>query len=625
MEMNQKKHVLMLGVRIVLVFLAAFSILVFTVYVVFSKNFQSMLTDYTMQLIGSMVDQGVISVENELNSSKEALEDFAGSFEVPSDIEQIEFPKNFNASNMLRLVYVSESGTVSSDGRELDVRERQDIRKAYTGESCLYGPYFNEEKEYVMCYSAPVYKNGRVAGVLSMEKDGYYFSNLIKNLTYANTGESYIINAEGTDIAVSNQDHISWVNDCYNARLVLREGEEAEVRSVMELEEKGLSGESGVGTYYWDDGLCYLAYAPIPSVHWVLLAGIREEELISMMKSTFITSLAEGPILQMCLIVFFIMMSLISYWIISSAKKNAAIHQKLNIIANYDTLTGTKNRNSYHTAIDTFDGQSYHSFGCIYTDVNGLHEINNRLGHQAGDLMLETVADKLVEAFQKGEVYRIGGDEFVVLCQDMEKQDVYDYINQVRQDLMLKGYEISIGVEWRDKEIDIKSMVTLAEKAMQRDKEHFYKENGKERQMRTLNQAIEQMVLEKQDADTFLSVLSPEFKGVYFVDLASDTIRHLFIPSYFEEMLKESGDKFSKAMVLYAERIVKPEFRKDFIEFCDYQNLEIQLNSSSSTEYSYQRMDGSWLTLRILKFKNYKPQTQETLWIFEVNDNENTM
>ena len=64
-----------------------------------------------------------------------------------------------------------------------------------------------------------------------------------------------------------------------------------------------------------------------------------------MMKSTFITSLAEGPILQMCLIVFFIMMSLISYWIISSAKKNAAIHQKLNIIANYDTLTGTKNRN----------------------------------------------------------------------------------------------------------------------------------------------------------------------------------------------------------------------------------------------------------------------------------------
>lgn len=622
MEINEKKRILILGSRIVCVFLAAFLILIFTVYSVFSKNFQSMLADYTINLMRSMVDQGVISVENELKSSKVVLEDLADTFVVPKEEEAVEFPENISGSNLLRLVYVSEEGSVSSDGRKLDIRSREDVKMACSGQIGVYGPYFNEQNEYVMCYSAPVFQDGRIAGVLSMEKDGYYFCDLIENLTYVDTGESYIINGEGTDIAVSNQDHISWVNDSYNAKQIFEETEDAGARSVMELEQKGLDGESGVGTYYWDDGLCYVVYAPIPSVQWVLLAKIRQEELVSMMDSTFLTSISKGPVLQVCLIVFLLLISLVIYWILSSSKKSAVINARLNVIANYDSLTGTKNRNSFHTAIDKFGSLNLSQFACVYLDANGLHEINNRLGHQAGDRMLRSVADILCQNFPHECVYRIGGDEFVVLCQNMDKQDIEDRMDKVRQNLISLDYEISFGIEWRDQDIDIKEMVNLAEGSMQHDKQQYYKENGKERQMRTLNRALEQMVLEKQDADTFLSVLSPEFKGVYFVDLASDTIRHLFIPSYFEEMLKESGDIFSKAMGLYAERIVKSEYRSEFIEFCNYENLEVNLNENATTEYSYQRVDGSWITLRILKFKNYTPQARETLWIFEVNENE---
>lgn len=625
MEINEKKRVLILGSRIISVFLVAFLILIFTVYSVFSKNFQSMLADYTINLMGAMVDQGVISVENELKSSKVVLEDLADTFAVPAEKEAAQFPVNISVSNLLRLVYVSEDGCVSSDGRKLDIRGRQDVQKAYNGELGVYGPYFNEENEYVMCYSAPVFLDGRIAGVLSMEKDGYYFCDLIENLTYVDTGESYIINGEGTDIAVSNQDHISWVNDAYNAKRVFAEKKDAGAQSVMELEQKGLNGESGVGTYYWDDGLCYVVYDPIPSVNWVLLAKIRQEELVSMMESTFLTSISKGPLLQVCLIVFLLLISLVIYWILSSSKKSAVINARLNVIANYDSLTGTKNRNSFHTAIDKLGSLHLSRFACVYLDANGLHEINNRLGHQAGDRMLRAVADVLCREFPHECIYRIGGDEFVVLCQDMDKQDIEDRMERVRQDLISLDYEISFGIEWRDQNIDVNTMVNLAEGAMQHDKQQYYKENGKERQMRTLNRALEQMVLEKQDADTFLSVLSPEFKGVYFVDLASDTIRHLFIPPYFEEMLKESGDIFSKAMGLYAERIVKSEYRSKFIEFCNYENLEVNLNENATTEYSYQRVDGSWITLRILKFKNYTPQARETLWIFEVNENESEL
>lgn len=620
MEFNEKKRAVKLGVHIVLVFLIALCILIFTVYLVLSRNFQSMLTEYTIKLVDSMVGQGVVSVENEIKSNREAAAKIATSFVIPDEGETVDFPENYFEADTIRMVYVSENGSIASDGRERDISERRDIVDAYTGKTSLYGPYFNEDNEYVVCYSAPVYKNGKIAGVLSVEKDGYYFCEIIRNIRFVKTGESYIINEQGTDIAVSNQEHISWVNDGYNAKKILEQKDDAITRSIMELEQKGLNGESGVGTYRWEDSMYYVVYAPIPSVNWVLLGGIRREELVSMMQTTFLASFAKGPILQVCVVVFLLLTILIIYWIISSAKKNEIINHKLNLIANYDSLTGLKNRNSYHTALEKYNEYKCESFACIYIDVNGLHEINNGLGHQAGNHMLRIVADALLEMFTQDEVYRIGGDEFVILSENQEKQEICNKINLVRQRLKEKNYDISIGIEWRDADININKMLDRAESAMQNDKRRYYMENGKERQMRTLNQAIEQMVLEKQDADTFLSVLAPEFKGVYFVDLGSDTIRHLFIPSYFEEMLKESEDLFSEAMLLYAERVVMPEFREEFIKFCDYNNIEEALKQNKVTEFCYQKTDESWITLRILKFKTYTAEVKETLWIFENNE-----
>ena len=51
---------------------------------------------------------------------------------------------------------------------------------------------------------------------------------------------------------------------------------------------------------------------------------------------------------------------------------------------------------------------------CVYIDANGLHELNNERGHEAGDLMLRFVAESLMEQFPKGSLCRVGGDEFVV-------------------------------------------------------------------------------------------------------------------------------------------------------------------------------------------------------------------
>jgi len=281
-----------------------------------------------------------------------------------------------------------------------------------------------------------------------------------------------------------------------------------------------------------------------------------------------------------------------------------------------DALTGIQNRNSYKKAIRTLTQPDTLSLACVYIDVNGLHEINNHLGHKAGDVMLKTVAAILLKNFGRESVFRIGGDEFVVLCRDVLHQTVTENLEDVRQAVERAGYSISVGLEWREEGLDINEIIQAAETDMQMHKEEYYSAQGGERQQRSLDSQMERVITEKRDAERFLRVLAPVFKGVYFVNLETDTLRRIFIPSYFEKMLEESRDSFSKALLMYANRMVEPEYVRLFEQFCDYGNLEMMLDGDEIPGFIYQKRDGSRLKLRVLRCNSYFSSSQETLWIF---------
>lgn len=79
-----------------------------------------------------------------------------------------------------------------------------------------------------------------------------------------------------------------------------------------------------------------------------------------------------------------------------------------------DSLTGLLNRNCFEQTIENLDKNEYRNVACVYIDANGLHNINNRFGHEAGDNMLKAIAQALQSKFGSDKTYRIGGDEFVV-------------------------------------------------------------------------------------------------------------------------------------------------------------------------------------------------------------------
>lgn len=87
-----------------------------------------------------------------------------------------------------------------------------------------------------------------------------------------------------------------------------------------------------------------------------------------------------------------------------------------------DTLTGLPNRNAYYRAARKMDeniaaGEAP-EFTMVMLDVNNLKVVNDEQGHDAGDELLRKAARQMNDAFGGHPVYRIGGDEFVVLIGD---------------------------------------------------------------------------------------------------------------------------------------------------------------------------------------------------------------
>ena len=99
-----------------------------------------------------------------------------------------------------------------------------------------------------------------------------------------------------------------------------------------------------------------------------------------------------------------------------------------------DNMTGLKNRNAYQKDISQLGDITDSSFCCIYIDANGLHEMNNRLGHSAGDKMLISIGKEICTQFRNdsNDAYRIGGDEFIIFCRNIPEQIIQEKINNLK-------------------------------------------------------------------------------------------------------------------------------------------------------------------------------------------------
>lgn len=99
--------------------------------------------------------------------------------------------------------------------------------------------------------------------------------------------------------------------------------------------------------------------------------------------------------------------------------------EKIETLAYYDSLTGLPNRILFEQELNRYISESDNKFMVAYLDIDNFKNINDSIGHQAGDEFLKYFADCLAEKTKgKAIVARMGGDEFAILYQSDSKDEV---------------------------------------------------------------------------------------------------------------------------------------------------------------------------------------------------------
>ena len=159
---------------------------------------------------------------------------------------------------------------------------------------------------------------------------------------------------------------------------------------------------------------------------------------------------------------------------LASEIANYLLLNRLEILSTIDSLTGVRNRNEMNNRVDRIvAGNEPVPQAVLFADLNGLKRVNDEQGHAAGDKMLRAAASILQSVFQDGVVYRAGGDEFMILVNEISEDEVQDRVARVH---FLSGktenVRFSIGVCYGKK--DIRKAMRLADERMYAFKNGYY-------------------------------------------------------------------------------------------------------------------------------------------------------
>ncbi len=161
--------------------------------------------------------------------------------------------------------------------------------------------------------------------------------------------------------------------------------------------------------------------------------------------------------------------------LIAEAVANAKM---ANEISENDQLTGLKNRRGYQKVLDGISDED--RIGIVFADANSLKEVNDTMGHEAGDRLIIRVAELLKAALPEGTVCRISGDEFVCIVKIVDERDFQEKMTDLGTVIRKNDRIAAFGYDTGEGK-DIYGVIKSAEKVMYADKERYYRETGKDR------------------------------------------------------------------------------------------------------------------------------------------------
>ena len=201
-----------------------------------------------------------------------------------------------------------------------------------------------------------------------------------------------------------------------------------------------------------------LSYVPVTDTGWEMVVLIKEsvihdqfrditENNLRNSRNQIIFTLLSVLVLAAILL---LMLRKLSHDKLEQEKETSKTFKTM---ANTDSMTGVRNKHAY-TEFEALINEKIinhelDKLAVIVCDVNGLKHVNDTLGHAAGDQLIKDACSMLCEHFMHGSVFRIGGDEFVVLGQgkgfDKVEECIAEFNQKTEEHIATNDVVISIG------------------------------------------------------------------------------------------------------------------------------------------------------------------------------------
>ncbi len=231
----------------------------------------------------------------------------------------------------------------------------------------------------------------------------------------------------------------------------------------------GENGEINRGPLAYTTHITFLVYALFLVFYsvWIMMYGRKNEGIIIIMTVvlTFAGTLVENMYQLRGILVGVIAMNIIFYYLYIHIE-----HYKV------DVLTGALNRGSF--LADTGNLTPEDNIYVISVDLNDLKKVNDTMGHLTGDEAIKSVAIGIRKALDsylgRCKIYRVGGDEFVVICRGITKSDIEKIMSSFENRSESAKYSFSAGwAHWGNGET-FDTVYERADKAMYEKKQSFH-------------------------------------------------------------------------------------------------------------------------------------------------------
>ena len=336
-----------------------------------------------------------------------------------------------------------------------------------SGEPVWIEPYYNDNiDQHLISYVVPLYEGGVLVGIAGMDIDYYDLVDGVRAIKCYDTGYACLVNDQG-DV---------YYNPQFDPGTAMSE---MNLRGIMSFVDDS-SGDFPL-SYFLGETKKMLSYTTLANGMKLVITAPRSE--IMAMSNSLIRRVIVSTVLVLFTFLFLTIM--VSRRITGPLKTLAQVareindgklevtfpretndeigdlvhamekmvhHLKhhiddLNSLAYHDSLTGVKNKTAYDDAASKLDMiQGEKEYGIVVFDANNLKKINDTYGHERGNIYLQNACRLTCRIFKGSPVFRVGGDEFVVILQGDDYDNCYKLLRDF--DVEAERHNLETENEW---------------------------------------------------------------------------------------------------------------------------------------------------------------------------------